>query len=92
VRGETGSARRNGQAKISESGALPSEESVERVVRDQNAVGELGDARQHEEQLEPIQQLELGRSCAQSNDQVTRGQLGKLKRVASTSTMRLVAD
>lgn len=44
-------------------GRAPAEERVERVVCDQDAVKELGDAGEHEEQLQGVEQLELLGGC-----------------------------
>ena len=44
----------------------PAKERVERVVGDKDTIKELGDAREHEEKLEGVEELEVLRGCASS--------------------------
>jgi hypothetical protein len=52
-----------GLARVLYSEDSPAEESVERVVGDGEAVEELSDSGEHEEELQRVEELEILRCC-----------------------------
>lgn len=54
----------------------PGDEGVEGVVCDEEAVEELGDAGQHEEEHEAVDELEAGGGCTQRVRAVSNGRVG----------------